>query len=319
MSTVNRFDVEWVNKNLRDDLTINILTNEKIGTVGIPMGGLQFYTEWEPTDYYKILTLIREKTLYGKPYLVYLKNEREKIKSLDLNEYTVISKEELLNNFPKNIIEIQQRSLMLLYKLFPQYGQHIKIGNYNLFSKDGEELSFIQSLMMKKNFITNETVRPMLGDPVTTQFLIIGEEGWLEIQKNSEYTYSKQVFVAMWFDDKMDNAYLAIERAVKDCGLNVIRIDRKEHNKEISGEILSEIKNSTIVIADVTGQRNGVYFEAGFALGHQKDVIWSVKQNQLKKVHFDTRQYSHVVWQDEDDLYSKMKNRILATLAIRDK
>jgi nucleoside 2-deoxyribosyltransferase len=145
---------------------------------------------------------------------------------------------------------------------------------------------------------------------------LIAENGWFEIEKNLEMNYSKQVFVAMWFDKSLDKATLKIEEAIKDCGLKVMRIDRKEHNNEISGEILHEIMNSRIVIADVTGQRNGVYFEAGFALGHQKSVIWSCRSDDLKNVHFDTRQYNHIVWENEDDLYTKLKDRILATLAI---
>jgi hypothetical protein len=50
------------------------------------------------------------------------------------------------------------------------------------------------------------------------------------------------VFVAMWFDVSMNKAFAAIEKAVTECGLHVVRIDRKEHNNEISGEILFEIK-----------------------------------------------------------------------------
>jgi hypothetical protein len=51
-------------------------------------------------------------------------------------------------------------------------------------------------------------------------------------------------------------------------------------------------------------------------MGHQKTVIWSCKEDDLIKVHFDTRQYNHVLWNNETELYTKMKNRLLATLAI---
>jgi hypothetical protein len=39
-----------------------------------------------------------------------------------------------------------------------------------------------------------------------------------------------------------------------------------------------------------------------------------VREDHLSSVHFDTRQYSHIVWKDEDDLYSKLFNRIRATI-----
>jgi nucleoside 2-deoxyribosyltransferase len=168
----------------------------------------------------------------------------------------------------------------------------------------------------KKNWIDVQIQRRGGGTFAIGGLFLITQDGWFEIEKELEMSYSKQVFFAMWFDKSMDKAAKMIEEAIKDCGLKVMRIDRKEHNNEIAGEILLEIMNSRIVIADVTGQRNGVYFEAGFALGHQKSVIWSCQSDDLKNVHFDTRQYNHVLWNNEDELYTKLKDRILATLAI---
>ncbi|MDR1898221.1 MAG: hypothetical protein LBR10_15700 [Prevotellaceae bacterium] len=148
--------------------------------------------------------------------------------------------------------------------------------------------------------------------------LLKAENGWIEIGKLIQRNYSKQVFVAMSFDDTMIPAYQAIEKAVKECDFIPIRIDKKEHNNEISGEILYEIRKSHFVISDVTAHKNGVYFEAGFAIGQKKPVIWSCHKDDFEKVHFDTRQYNHIVWKDENDLYKKMKDRIMGTIMIND-
>jgi len=67
-------------------------------------------------------------------------------------------------------------------------------------------------------------------------------------------------------------------------------------------------------VADFTGSRGGVYFEAGFALGLGIPVIWSCRKNDVKKVHFDTRQYNHIVWNDSSDLYRQLRDRIEATI-----
>ena len=48
-----------------------------------------------------------------------------------------------------------------------------------------------------------------------------------------------------------------------------VRIDRLEHNRKIDDEIIAEIRRSRYLVADFTGNRAGVYFEAGFALGCQ--------------------------------------------------
>jgi nucleoside 2-deoxyribosyltransferase len=71
---------------------------------------------------------------------------------------------------------------------------------------------------------------------------------------------------------------------------------------------------SRYVIADFTGNRGGVYFEAGFAQGIGKPVIWLVDKADLGNVHFDTRQYNHIVYQDYADLKTQLVARIAATV-----
>ena len=56
--------------------------------------------------------------------------------------------------------------------------------------------------------------------------------------------------------------------------LDALRIDQKEHNNEISGEILYEISRSLLLVAEVSNHNQGVYFEAGFAIGRRIPVIW---------------------------------------------
>jgi len=60
--------------------------------------------------------------------------------------------------------------------------------------------------------------------------------------------------------------------------------------------------------------RGGVYFEAGFAMGLGIPVIWTVRKDQIEQVHFDTRQYNHIVYDSPEDLKQKLCNRIRATI-----
>ncbi|NJO36114.1 MAG: nucleoside 2-deoxyribosyltransferase [Rhodospirillales bacterium] len=130
---------------------------------------------------------------------------------------------------------------------------------------------------------------------------------------------SKQAFIAMWFSEDMSKVYDdAIEPGVRDAGYNALRIDRKEHNNKIDDEIIAEIRQSRFVVADFTSEpqrpRGGVYFEAGFAYGLGLPVIWTCRSDLIGEVHFDTRQYNHIVWQDNDGLRVALKNRILAVV-----
>lgn len=134
-----------------------------------------------------------------------------------------------------------------------------------------------------------------------------------------------QVFVAMWFGDDMSTVYDdGIAPAVLESGLTPLRIDRKEHDNRIDDEIIAEIRRSELLICDFTcgtvevdGRtvvvpRGGVYYEAGFAQGLGIPVIWSVREDQIDHVHFDTRQFNHIVWKDADDLRRRLINRIRA-------
>ena len=129
---------------------------------------------------------------------------------------------------------------------------------------------------------------------------------------------SAQAFVAMWFQPDMNTAFQdGIRPALEEAGYRPLRIDMAEHNDKIDDRIVAEIRKSGLLVADFTGQRGGVYFEAGFALGLGIPVIWTCREDELGNVHFDTRQYNHIVWTTPDDLRIKLRNRIEATLPNR--
>lgn len=138
---------------------------------------------------------------------------------------------------------------------------------------------------------------------------------------------SNQAFVAMWFSSAMDEAYKnGFEPGISSNGYQALRIDQKEHSNKIDDEIIAEIRRSRFIVADFTCDivksgnrsfavpRGGVYYEAGFAQGLGVPVIWTVRSDCIEHVHFDTRQYAHIVWNDAADLSVKLKNRIGAVI-----
>ena len=145
---------------------------------------------------------------------------------------------------------------------------------------------------------------------------VITFKGWEYLESRSGFLGApKRAFVAMSFNPDLAPAFdHGIQPALEiDCGLSCIRIDRVHHNEKICDKILAEIRRCQILIADFTGQRPGVYFEAGFGLALGRTVIWTVRDDEIDKVHFDTRQYNHIVWKDPADLRAKLADRIQAT------
>jgi nucleoside 2-deoxyribosyltransferase len=295
-----------------------IYSNDEIGSVIVSSNALYNSFDFK-SDNYKALCLIREKSISGYPFAICMKNEKDIFINWNHGKNTTIEHNELLNDFPVNIVELQKRSLMNIYNEYPKYGQNIeKLDQYMFFSENDDDFFFILKAMKIKELLEINLTKTS-SSFIYSLPAYIGEEGWSIIENNINQSISKQVFIAMWFDPSMEKAYMSIEKAVKELGFTIMRIDRKQHNNEISGEILYEIKKSKLLIADVTNHRNGVYFEAGFAMGEKKIVIWSCRQDDISNAHFDTRQYNHVLWNNEDELYTKIKDRILSTIVINEK
>jgi hypothetical protein len=129
-----------------------------------------------------------------------------------------------------------------------------------------------------------------------------------------------QAFVAMWFHKDLEDAWESgLKPALKQIGYDPIRLDRTEYNEKIDDRIVAEIRKSGLLIADFTGQRGSVYFEAGFAMGLGISVIWTCRDTDINNLNFDTRQYNYISWKDTADLKERLINRIEATLPNRPK
>jgi hypothetical protein len=160
-------------------------------------------------------------------------------------------------------------------------------------------------------------------------------DGYKKYEELTRHTVSsKRAFVAMWFSTEMNHIFeTAIEPAIKAAGYEPILISRVEHNDQIVDRIISDIRSSKFVVADFTCgkvettkldengkniteaiHRGGVYFEAGFAKGLGREVIWTVREDCLSKIHFDNAQYNFIVWKSAEDLLERLKLRIIATL-----
>ena len=141
---------------------------------------------------------------------------------------------------------------------------------------------------------------------------------------------SRDVFVAMWFDDSMDEAWRnGFKLAIKETGYEPLRVDERHHNNFIESEIIDCIRNAKFLVADFTSStfidpngervscpRGGVYYEAGFAHGLEKDVIFSCHIDQFDSVHFDTSHRNHILWKTPAELRTMLRQRIVETIGI---
>jgi len=196
-----------------------------------------------------------------------------------------------------------------------------------IFCKDKEELYFYINYLKHKGLINSTNLNPELlhlQDVPRKYKISLTFEGWIEVEKLQRPNYeSKQAFIAMWFNEQTNEAFekgilpLGIEKDECYTGFKMFRVDKESFNNEkICDKIITEIKKSRFLIADVTGHRQAVYFEAGYAMAMGLPVIWTCKDEKehTGKCCFDTRQYPHIFWKDADDLKNRLKNKIMADI-----
>ncbi|GAB0119862.1 hypothetical protein Acid7E03_39340 [Acidisoma sp. 7E03] len=149
-----------------------------------------------------------------------------------------------------------------------------------------------------------------------SQLFRISSKGWLAAEAlSSSPSGSAAGFVAMSFDKSLRVVWTdGFDPAIRAAGFNPVRIDNKEFLGGISDEIIAEIRRSRFVVADYTGQKAGVYFEAGFALGLGLPVIPTCREDEVERLHFDIRHLNTLVWTDAGDLRDKLAKRLLAVV-----
>lgn len=140
-------------------------------------------------------------------------------------------------------------------------------------------------------------------------------DGYARLDKINKGAASTKGFVAMSFADEHRVTYEdGIQAGVKGAGYDPIRVDRVEHINSINDEIIKQINSSKFIVADFTGHRNGVYFEAGYALGKGIPVFWTCKKDDMPNLHFDIRQFNCIDWETHIDLAKRLQTRLEAVL-----
>ena len=181
-----------------------------------------------------------------------------------------------------------------------------------VFARDGNEFRYFLDTSVGQGLLE----RRGESSGRSNQFYRLTPMGWekVELIKKSQID-SNKAFVAIWFSDKLLDAWKeGFEPALTATNYDPQRVDLAEYNGKIDDYIVAQIRRSGLLVADFTGNRGGVYFEAGFALGLGIPVIWTCKDTDIEELHFDTRQFNHIVWKDPQDLRTRLQNRIAATI-----
>jgi hypothetical protein len=219
--------------------------------------------------------------------------------------------------YPKTPSEKLTSFFLFLFAMQSKDGQSIEVKfsdpaiwmkNYFV---DPDECYFYVQGLMDNNLIHYEDEG--MGDiSGTLQITLKGLNYAAEL--NNEGANSKKCFIAMAFDENMRPYREAIRKAILKTGFELIIID-EEHiksDKTIPDAILAGIKQSKFCISDFSLHRNGVYFESGYALGLGRPVIYTCREDEFEKSHFDIKQLQHIIYKTPEELEGRLVDKIEA-------
>jgi DNA-binding MarR family transcriptional regulator len=268
--------------------------------------------EWK---FFQLSALLRERSIRPLPRFCL----QDGTEPYERPGFVVINVKELLGQWPRTVPERLDRTLCNLATLSQRAGDPVDVMSNVVplaFAETAKEADYNIKALVDLGFLNREE------DAYTRKTVILTPKGWGQFEKLTRGASAPEnpAFVAMSFSGDsqkkaMDDAYQqAILPAIEQAGYRARRVDLVEHNHWIMDEVLAEIRLAPFVVADFTGHRNGVYFEAGFARGLGIPVIHTCREDEFNKAHFDTKQLNHVIWTTPEELRKRLHNRIVGTI-----
>lgn len=145
--------------------------------------------------------------------------------------------------------------------------------------------------------------------------------GWKELDRLEKGNLESRIaFMAMQYGDRVLDEVVetCFRPAVAKTGFRLIRLDDAPRAGLIDDRLRVEIQKARFLVADLTHDNLGSYWESGYAEGLGKHVIYTCEKSKFKKdkSHFDTNHHLTVIWDkaDLDTAAADLKATIRATL-----
>lgn len=272
-------------------------------------------------DGYRVSAIIREAHIHGRPILI--TNEPN---APTIAGFAASTINRAIRRFPTDVSDRLDRALLNIVESTRYLGDEVRIDVYPfgpmLFSISETESEYIFNALSQRGYVKEKDREQIRVTAIVTPV------GWNRVTEiRTKHAPSVQGFIAMWFGkpgieyaghsstEFCNNACKhGFEVGIERAGYKPHRVDFEEYTGDIVNRIISQIRRSKFVVADLTGHRPGVYYEAGFARGLGIDVLYTCHTDDLENAHFDLRNESTLEWDSPDDLAEKLQNKIEAVL-----
>lgn len=221
--------------------------------------------------------------------------------------------------YPKTPKAKLDNLLKSLYQLQRIDGERVDVINvatkpeffYKHFFKSAEECVYYFHELNYQGLI-NCLFQDSTNEPNEFHVTFKGLNYYLELTERGDL--SNKCFVAMSFDPKMKETREVIKATLLKNDFEPIFIDEQliDSSQTINDAIISAIKSCKFCIADFSQQKDGVYFESGYAVGLGKPVIYTCHQDWFTGSHFDTNHFPHIIYESNIALIEKLDMKIKA-------
>jgi hypothetical protein len=151
---------------------------------------------------------------------------------------------------------------------------------------------------------------------VTIQLKFSGWEKYYELQSTN--ADSRLAFMAMKFGKEPLKKLFSsvIKTAVEETGFVIRDLTEEKRAGLIDDKLRVEIRRSKFLIADLTHDNNGAYWEAGYAEGLGMPVIYICERKKFEsqKSHFDTNHHLTIQWEKGPKTWKKFAEELKATI-----
>lgn len=154
------------------------------------------------------------------------------------------------------------------------------------------DVQFVQTGLMKDSII--ESFPTQSSPEIRLTF-----KGWERYERlKRQSTNSRVAFMAMQYgDDQLNEVFERCFRPAADrAGYSLEKLEDSPKPGLIDVRMEVEIRRSRFVVADLTHQNLGAYWEAGFASGLDKPVIYTCRSDVSQSIHFDTNHRFNIKW-----------------------
>ena len=194
----------------------------------------------------------------------------------------------------------------------PGYGRGITLEDWNQIALMGvEEISDLTAVLLDLELsglmgfvtgVTDGTRKLQRGEYVP---MILTLKGWDRYEHLKQANpQSTTAFMAMSFGDQQMNRIYSdhFRPTVQSIGYDLCTVEDRPEAGLIDYRIRLQVTASRFVLADLTHENRGVYFEAGYAEGIGRPVIFTCHTDafdpKMGRPHFDVSHQQCVKWND---------------------